>query len=156
MSLSICILLSKGNCQCSPQGQHILLILSYSSVQYWVRGAMKLQGEQLEHVAKNRKHLPAAKGEVVAHVATCLQTVQLGCAFGSAGSEQALLSAFLVLPWPAFCSMVDSSWRRSLEVGTYEKVQICMGEGKSEVFNFSQLQRTWSNLAQMKRSFFTP
>lgn len=62
---------------------------------------MELEGEQLEHMAKNRKHLQAAKGEVVAHTATCLQPVQLGCVLGSVGRGQAPLSASLVLHWPA-------------------------------------------------------
>lgn len=95
---------------------------------------MELQGEQLEHVAKNRKRLPAAKGEVVAHMATCLQPEQLGCAFGTAGREQALLSAALT------CILQHGGL--FMEVGSYEKVQICVGEGKSGVFNFSQLQQT--------------
>ena len=117
---------------------------------------MELEGEQLEHVAKNRIYLQTVKGEVAAHTATCLQPVQLGCAFGSAGRGQAPLSASLVLHRPAVCGMVVSSWRRNLEVGTYEKVQICVGEGRSAGFNFSLPQRTWNNLAQMKQSFSPP
>lgn len=58
---------------------------------------MELEGEQLEHVAKNRKCPQAVKGEVAAHTATCLQPVQLGCAFGSAGRGEAPLGVSLVL-----------------------------------------------------------
>lgn len=57
---------------------------------------MELEGEQLEHVAKNRKPLQAVKDEVAAHMATRLQPAWLGCAFGSAGRGQAPLSASLV------------------------------------------------------------
>lgn len=98
--------------KCSPYGQQTLLILSYILAQYWVKGAMELEGEELEHTVKNRKWLQAAKGEVAAHTATCLQPVQLGCAFGSVGRGQAPLSASLVLHQPAACSTVVSTWRR--------------------------------------------
>lgn len=117
---------------------------------------MELEGEQLEHVAKNRRCPQAAKGEVAAHTATCLQPVQWGRAFGSAGRGQAPVSASLAWHRPAVCSMVVVSWRRSLEAGTYEEIQICVVEGRSAGFNFSLPQRTWKNLAQMKRSFFPP
>lgn len=53
---------------------------------------MELEGEQLEHMAKNRKCLQAVKGEVAAHTVTRLQPGQPGCAFGSVGRGQALLS----------------------------------------------------------------
>jgi len=115
-----------------------------------------LEGEQLEHMAKNRKCLQAAQSEVASHTATCLQPVKLGCTFGSAGRGQVPLGASLVLHRPAASSMVIPLLRRNLEVGTYEKVQICVGKGRSAGFSFSLLQRTWNNLAQMKRSFFPP
>lgn len=142
MSLSTYIFLFKRNRRYqNAYDRQILIILCYPVAQCWVKGAMELEGEQLEYMAKNRKCLQAVRGEVAAHRATCLQPGQLGWAFGSVGRVQST-------------DLHPTAQQHCHGTGASKKIQISVVKGRSAGFSFSLLQRTLNNLAQMERLFF--
>lgn len=107
----------------------------YPLAQCWVKGAAELQGEQLEHMPKNRNFLQAVKGEVTEHTPSARAAGMCFWQRGQrTGSSQILCAALTCIPQHNSTLMEEEPGGR--------KVQISVGKGKSAGFSFALPQRT--------------